>query len=180
MTRAEHLLSDYTTMLRGFCPPDNRCECDMNRSLTELVRDLSCSRCSDEDLLSSADDDTTFIRLLLSRIGSQPLLSDIDLSMDLDPTGSTALVDRDLFLDLIIYIFEDLVGQGATRITLTTERSESGITINIAGNTGPFILTGDTPIKGFLFRLAARAGSVLSLQDADGARSYTMTFAPDR
>ena len=180
VTRAEHLLSDYTTMLRGFCPPDNRCECDMNRSLTELVRDLSCSRCSDEDLLSSAEDDTTFIRLLLSRIGSQPLLSDIDLSMDLNPTGRTALVDRDLFLDLIIYIFEDLVGMGATRITLTTGRSESGITVRIAGNTGPFVHAGNTPAKGFLFRLAARAGGVLSLQDADGIRSYTVTFAPDR
>jgi glyoxylase-like metal-dependent hydrolase (beta-lactamase superfamily II) len=180
VTRAEHLLSDYTTMLRGFCPPDNRCDCDVNSSLLVLVADLSCSRCSDEDILSSADDDTTFIRLLLSRIGSQPLLADIDLSIELNPTESIALVDRDLFSDLVIYIFEDLVGIGATRITLTTERDTYAITMNITGNTGPFILSGDTPVKGFLFRLAARAGGVLSSQDVAGTRVYTIAFTVDK
>ncbi|MEN6443514.1 MAG: MBL fold metallo-hydrolase [Methanoregula sp.] len=179
VTRAEHLLSDYTTMLRGFCPPDNRSPCEMNSTLSSLIADLSRSRCSDEDILSSADDDTAFIRMLLSRIGSQPLLGDIEVTKSFDPAVNLCLVDRDLFLDLVIYLLEDLVGTGAPRITLTTGRGESAVTVKIAGDTGAFIRDGDAPVRGFLVRLAARAGGELSLEDAKGTRTCTITFAAD-
>lgn len=179
VTRAEHLLSDYTTMLRGFCPPDNRCECDINNILSTLVGDLSCSRCSDEDVFSSADDDTAFTRMLVSRIGSQPLLTDIDVSTSFSPALGLVLVDRDIFSDLVIYLLEDLVGIGATRITITTGQDESATTVKIAGDTGSFVFTGDAQIKGVLLRLAARAGGVLSLQDADGTRTYVMKFGKE-
>ncbi|MEN6395821.1 MAG: MBL fold metallo-hydrolase [Methanoregula sp.] len=175
VTRAEHLLSDYTTTLRGFCPPDNRCECDVKGILSTLTADLSCSRCSDDDVLSAVDDDTAFARMLASRIGSQPLLADIELSTSFT-SQDTVFIDRDIFSDLMIYLFEDLVGIGATRITLSTAHEKPGITVKIAGDTGSYVFRGNTPVKGFLLRLASRAGGVLSLQDVKGTRTYVMTF----
>jgi len=179
VSRAGHLLSEYTTSLRGFCPPDNRCECDVSNILSTLVQDLSRSRCSDEDVLSAVDDETAFTRMLVSRIGSQPLLADIDLSLAFDPAPQPVLVDRDIFPDLVIYLLEDLVGTGATKINLTTEHDESGTTVKIDGDTGSFVFSGDVPVKGFLIRLARRAGCILTGENTVGRRTYSMKFVRD-
>ena len=71
--RAARLLSDYTTVLRGFTPPAEITLSDIRALVEALVTGLSVPACSDEDLLSSADDDEAFLSILLARIGTRPL-----------------------------------------------------------------------------------------------------------
>lgn len=176
VSRAGHLLSEYTTMLRGFCPPDNRCECDILGILTVLTQDLSRSRCSDEDVLSAVDDETAFTRMLVARIGSQPLLADVDLSLAFDPATGPVLVDPDILPDLVIYLLEDLVGTEPEKISISTKKDESSVTINISGVFGPAVFPKDSPVKGFLLRLAHRAGCEITVKNTSGKRIYSLDF----
>ncbi|MFA6225582.1 MAG: hypothetical protein WC620_05225 [Methanoregula sp.] len=174
--RAARLLSDYTTMLRGFCPPCERAECDLVRHLEAQVTGLSVPACSYDDLLSSADDDSTFTRLLLSRIGMQSLLSDIAFSFSAAEKNLVAAVDHDDLTDLVTYILEDLVGTGADAITLTINRDDTDAIITLTG-TG---CTVSDPLKtgrGFLGRLCDRAGGTLSCATDGNQRTYTIRIA---
>jgi glyoxylase-like metal-dependent hydrolase (beta-lactamase superfamily II) len=174
--RAARLLSDYTTMLRGFCPPRELAECDLILHLKALVTGLSVPACSDDDLLSSADDDSAFTRLLLARIGMQPLLADIAFTFCGEETPVVAAVDHDDLTDLVTYILEDLVGTGADAITLQVTRD---------GNNADIILTGtgctasDAPKtgRGFLGRLCDRAGGTLSCATEGREREYRISIA---
>ncbi|MBN2733525.1 MAG: MBL fold metallo-hydrolase [Methanomicrobiaceae archaeon] len=176
VTRAQNLLSDYTTMLRGFCPPDNRSECDLNSILSKIIQDLSCPRCSDDDILSSVDDETSFIRMLTLRLGSQPLLTDIDLFKSFNPSLSPVLINRDIFSDLIIYILEDLVGIDATGITIKTWQNDTEATVAISGKSESFVLSEEALIKKVFLRLAARSGCAVSLKNTDKIRTFAVSF----
>lgn len=174
--RAARLLSDYTTMLRGFCPPRELAECDLVRHLEAQVTGLSVPSCSDDDLLSSTDDDTAFTRLLLQRIGMQPLLADIAVSFSAGETHLAVAIDHDDLTDLITYILEDLVGTGACAIALRVHRdgTHAVITLTGTGCTAPDrIKTG----AGFLTRLCDRAGGVLSCNGDARQREYSIRIA---
>jgi len=159
--RAARLLSDYTTMLRGFCPPCELAECDLVRHLEAQVTGLSVPACSDDDLLSSDDDDSTFTRLLLRRIGMQPLLSDIAFTFSADDKHILVAVDHDDLTDLVTYILEDLVGTGVAAISLRVSRDNNAAIITLTG-TGCTASDAKKTGGGFLGRLSERAGGTLS------------------
>jgi hypothetical protein len=171
--RAARLLSDYTTMLRGFCPPRELAECDLVGHLKALVTGLSVPACPDDDLLSSADDDSAFTRLLLKRIGMQPLLSDVAFSFSSGEHYLVATIDHDDLTDLVTYILEDLVGTGADTITLEVGRSEDAALLTISG-TGCTATDGPGKGCGFLKRLSERAGGTLSCSTRGRNRIYTI------
>jgi glyoxylase-like metal-dependent hydrolase (beta-lactamase superfamily II) len=171
--RAARLLSDYTTMLRGFCPPRELVECDLVRHLEAQVTGLSVPACSDDDLLSSADDDSAFIRLLLQRIGMQPLLSDIRLTFSVAEEHLKTAVDYDHLTDLVNYILEDLVGTGAGAITISINRDDDDAVITIRGN-GCMVTDTMKTGGGFLGRLCVRAGGRLSRVTDGKTREYTI------
>jgi glyoxylase-like metal-dependent hydrolase (beta-lactamase superfamily II) len=175
--RAARLLSDYTTMLRGFCPPRELAECNLVRHLEALVTGLSVPACSDDDLLSSADDDSAFIRVLLRRIGMQPLLSDVAFTFFSAEKHLIATVDHDDLTDLVTYILEDLVGTGADAINMQVERSEDAALLTISG-TGCIATDKTGKGGGFLGRLSVRAGGTLRFNDAAGLRRYVITVRP--
>jgi glyoxylase-like metal-dependent hydrolase (beta-lactamase superfamily II) len=171
--RSGRLLSDYSIMLRGFSPPSELSECALVPLIEAVVTGLSVPCCSDDDLVSSADDDAAFIRVLLSRIGTRPLLEDVAFSLDADDRSLTASVDRDHFADLLTYVLEDLVGTGSDQITITVRHRDRHAHITIAGNRG-----GGSPEKiqpkksNFLSGLCERAGGTLTgLYGAD-ARGF--------
>src|SRR5208337_774913 len=120
--RAGRLLSDYTTMMRGFSPPGELSGCDIIALVEALVTGLSVSSCSDEEVFNSADDDAAFMQILLARIGTRPLLEDVAFSMEPMQGPLMASIDRDHFTDVLTYILEDLVGTGADHITITVQR----------------------------------------------------------
>ena len=171
--RAARLLSDYTTMLRGFCPPGEREECDLVRHLEAQVTGLSVPACSDEDLLSSADDDSAFTQLLLRRIGMQPLLSDIAFTFSAGEPHIFAAVDHDDLSDLVTYILEELVGTGADAITLTIHCDDKHAIITLTG-TGCTASDAMKAGEGFLERLCVRAGGTLSSATDGRERKYTI------
>jgi glyoxylase-like metal-dependent hydrolase (beta-lactamase superfamily II) len=169
--RAARLLSDYTTMLRGFCPPRELAECDLVRHLEALVTGLSVPACSDDELLLSDDDDSTFTRLLLSRIGMQPLLSDVAFSFSAGEKLLVAAIDTDNFTDLITYILEDLVGTGADAISLGIYRDSNEAVVTLTG-TGCTASDAMKPGGGFIGRLADRAGGTLTCSSDGKEREY--------
>ena len=175
--RASRLLSDYTTILRGFCPPRELVEIDLVRHLEALVTGLSVPACSDDDLFSSADDDSAFTRLLLKRIGMQPLLSGVAFTISSDAKDIIAAVDHDDLTDLITYILEDLVGTGADAITLHVGRSGDAAIVTILG-TGCAATSGTGTGSGFLKRLSERAGGTLLFNADGGQRRYVITIRP--
>ncbi len=171
--RAARLLSDYTTMLRGFCPPSELAECDLIRDIGALVTGLSVPSCSDDDLLSSDNEDATFIKLLLRRIGMQPLLSDVEFTFSAAEKHLEVAIDHDDLTDLVTYILEDLVGTGSDAITLQINRTEDNAIITLRG-TGS-TTSDDMKIgRGFLQRLCNRLGGTLSYVIEDKTREYTI------
>ncbi|MDP3564331.1 MAG: MBL fold metallo-hydrolase, partial [Methanoregula sp.] len=173
--RAARLLSSYTTMLRGFCPPRELSECDLVRHLEALVTGLSVPACSDNDLLSSDDDDSTFIRLLLSRIGMQPLLCGVAISFSADENRVVVAVDRDDLTDLVTYILEDLVGTGANAIALQIACDVNNAIITFTG-TGCTASDTMKPGGGFLGRLCDRTGGTLSCAVDGKIRRYAISI----
>ena len=81
--RAERLLGDYTTVLRGFDPPGRSPSTTSGTSSRPCIAGHTVPSCSDDDLLASADDDAAFGRLLLARIGMPPLLGEVAVDLDL-------------------------------------------------------------------------------------------------
>jgi glyoxylase-like metal-dependent hydrolase (beta-lactamase superfamily II) len=162
--RAARLLSDYTTVLRGFTPPAEITLCDIQGLVEALVTGLSVPACSDEDILSSSDDDEAFFRILLARIGARPLLEDIRISVHAGGAPLNGLVDRDGFVDLLTYILEDLVGAMAGQIAIDIRKTGRDVVLTISGN----VPGGSSPSQHrtarFLKGLSGRAGGRLAIR----------------
>jgi glyoxylase-like metal-dependent hydrolase (beta-lactamase superfamily II) len=176
--RAGRLLSDYTTLLRGFTPPCERSECDLVPLIKALVTGLSVPLCSDDELLSSADDDQVFARILRARIGTRPLLEDVALSLQDLPESLPAIIDRDHFTDVLTYILEDLVGTGADTLRFSAEsRDHTGIIV-IAGNSPLTEVPRQQKTIRFLQGLCERAGGVLICEPGQGGQVFRITITP--
>ena len=133
VTRAGRLLSDYTTTLRGFTPPTERTLVEIPPILESLIMGLSIPACSDEEILSSSDDNDIFVQALLSRIGTQPLLKDTDVTFECPSPGLRAAIDYDRFVDLVTDILEDLVGTGAEKIHIMVNKTDESVVVTLAG-----------------------------------------------
>jgi glyoxylase-like metal-dependent hydrolase (beta-lactamase superfamily II) len=177
--RVGRLLSDYTVMLRGFNPPSVLCECSLVPAIEAIVTGLSVPLCSDEDLLSSADDDAAFRQVLLSRIGTRPLLEDVAFSLDTQDRLLQVSVDRDHFPDLITYILEDLVGTGSDTVTMQVQKEGRQALITIAGNVATGV-PAETPKKrSFLSGLCERAGGTLTCTEDVSVRRFEISLGLD-
>jgi len=173
--RAERLLSGYTTMLRGFSPPKEITVTDLPALIEMLVAGLSIPSCSDDDVLSSADDDAAFARILLSRIGTRPLLEDVGVALHGVPAPVSVAIDRDQFTDLLTYILEDLVGTGSDQIGIAMEITDSSAVVTVSGNASSSCDQGNQKSMRFLSGLCERAGGLLSRdRDETGLQTYTI------
>jgi hypothetical protein len=170
--RAARLLSDYSTMIRGFAPPGEIADHDLVPVIEAIVTGLSVSSCSDEDLLSSCDDDAAFSRILLSRIGTRPLFEDVTLTMPPGSTSLHAIIDRDHFIDLLTYIFEDLVGTGADHIDIQMQQDDSNAVVTISGNVPPSGSLEKRRTWRFLQGLGERCGGMLTIDEQDGMERF--------
>lgn len=172
VARAGRLLSDYTVMLRGFSPPGELSACSLVPVIEAIITGLSVPSCSDEDLMSSADDDAAFMQILLARIGTRPLLEDIAFTFDATERSLLVSVDRDIFSDLITYILEDLVGTGSDRITITIRREGPCAAVTISGTLPAEAVPEQKKTRRFLHGLAGRAGGSLTYGEDGGMRRY--------
>jgi glyoxylase-like metal-dependent hydrolase (beta-lactamase superfamily II) len=174
--RASRLLSDYTTMLRGFCPPSDLGVYEITEQIRALVTGLSVSINSDEDMLASADDDAIFVEMLLARVGARPLLEDIDLILDTGDRPIPALVDRDHFSDLLMYILEDLVGTGSRRILIRAEEKGNDAVVTIEGDIAETTAVEKKRAWQFLKRLCNQSGGSLATSHDNGICRFVVTL----
>jgi glyoxylase-like metal-dependent hydrolase (beta-lactamase superfamily II) len=174
ISRAKRLLSDYTTTLRGFSPPAEREHLEVPPILESLIMGLSVPSCSDDDLLSSADDSDVFVQVLLTRIGTPPLLQDVDVTFECLDSRLFASIDRDRFNDVVIDILEDLVGTGAEKIQISVNRSGDYVVITFAG-TG-CICSADEKVTRFIHRACESAGGTLTCDYSNGTRQFVITL----
>jgi glyoxylase-like metal-dependent hydrolase (beta-lactamase superfamily II) len=170
--RASRLLSEYTTMLRGFAPPGECADCNLIPVIEAVVTDLSVPPISDEEVLSSTDDDDTFARILLARIGTPPLLADVELTVlaEIDPLRAS--IDREHFTDLFIYILEDLVGSGAEQVWIQMQRIDRKAIVTVSGNIPPSEAVQQRRTWRFLKGLAERAGGTLAICGKEGRQCF--------
>ena len=172
--RAQRLLLSYSSMLRGFTPPQERDSCALCTVIESVIIGLTGPSCSDDDILASADDEAAFSRLLLARIGTRPLLDDIRVSFTRGTDDPQVLIDRDLFPDLLTYIIEDLVGTGAEELAVDVTADHARVTITITGTGGTDNDEPAGPVRGFFKRLCERAGGSLSGECISEGRRYTI------
>jgi Zn-dependent hydrolases, including glyoxylases len=177
--RAERLLSSYSSMLRGFTPPQERDSCELGPLIESVIIGLTGPSCSDDDILASTDDAEAFCRLLVARLGTRPLFDDVMVSFECGTGDPRAEIDRALFSDLLIYLFEDLVGTGAEVIVVTVSGDGTARTVLTIIGTGRMPDAGDAKtVRGFFTRLCERSGGHLVAQGVPGGRSYTIALEP--
>jgi glyoxylase-like metal-dependent hydrolase (beta-lactamase superfamily II) len=171
--RAARLLADYITMLRGFTLPCEQADYDLVPVIEAIITGLSVPPLSDEEILSGPDDEGDFPRILLSRIGTRPLLEEMECGIVAKTPSVRALIDPGHFTDLVTYILEDLVGTGAGRIAVRTEQGASAAKVTITGD-----LPGSPQERRtwqFLRGLAERAGGTLVIRENEGLQSFEFT-----
>lgn len=174
--RTERLLADYITLFRGFTPPREISVVDLSALIEALVEGLTLPAVSSDAVFSSADDEKAFARVLLSSIGTRPLLEDVDVVVDnaRDPLAVT--IDREHFSDLMTYILEDLVGKGSPAIQIAVCAGGSDATVSISGtiqSSSPGC--GSQKTDRFLTGLCERAGASLIVSYTGSPRiTYTV------
>jgi glyoxylase-like metal-dependent hydrolase (beta-lactamase superfamily II) len=162
--RASRLLSDYTTMLRGFSPPGEVSDYNLIPIIEAHITMVSVPVFSDEEVLLSSDDDAAFSRMLLARIGARPLLEEVNITVLAEDTTPDAFIDRDHFVDMLTYILEDLVGTGAGDIEICTRYHESNVVVTVTGTMPPSGLPNRRTWR-FLQGLSERAGGTLEINE---------------
>ncbi|MCX6688514.1 MAG: MBL fold metallo-hydrolase [Methanoregula sp.] len=176
ISRASRLIADYTTTLRGFSPPTEYSEQNISSILESLVISHTVPACSDDDFLSSADDNDAFVQILLSRIGTPPLLKDVEVTFECPDPTLVAPIDHDRFCDLVTEMLEDLVGTGAGNIRITAQRSGSAVVVTLSG-TG-CIKSLDSHYSGFLRRACHAAGGSFTYDYAGTTSRFVITLDP--
>ena len=120
--RAERLLSDYMTLFRGFRPMIEREEFDLDTLVGHCIGTLVSPPCSDEDLISLADDETLYRQALVKRLVYVPVFEEDPVSFDPSEYPFGVVADRERLTDLIIGILEELAGIGGKKITVTDKK----------------------------------------------------------
>jgi glyoxylase-like metal-dependent hydrolase (beta-lactamase superfamily II) len=174
VSRAGRLLSDYTTTLRGFSPPAERTLLEIPPILESLITGLSVPAFSDEELLSASDDSDLFVAALLTRIGTPPLLTDVDVTFECPSAGLVAAIDLDRFRDLLTDILEDLVGTGAGKIDISVNTSGPAVVISLAG-TGCIESVNERD-AGFMHTACHSAGGSLAFDCSGETHRFVVTL----
>jgi len=114
--RAERLLSDYMTLFRGFRPTIEREEFDLDTLVGHCIGALVSPPCSDEDLITLADDEAGYREALVKRLVYVPVFEDNPVSFDPAEYPFSVVADRERLKDFLAGILEDLAGIGGDRI----------------------------------------------------------------
>jgi glyoxylase-like metal-dependent hydrolase (beta-lactamase superfamily II) len=130
--RAARLLSDYMTLFRGFRPTIEREEFELDILVGHCIRTLVSPPCSDEDLITLADDEVRYRQALVKRLVYVPVFEENPVSFDPSEYPFSVVADRERLQDLIASILEDLAGIGGHQITVsnTKETNRGFVTIS--------------------------------------------------
>jgi hypothetical protein len=173
--RASRLLADYITLLRGFTLPGYIVDHDLIPVTEAIVTGLSVPVLSDESVIVSPDDDAAFARILLTRIGSRPLLEEVQCNILSKQSSLRAYIDPEHYTDLMTYILEDLVGTGADHIEIGIQRKDRDAIVMIWGSMPARSIPPRRQTWGFLKGLSERAGGTLAVEIGDREQWYEFT-----
>jgi len=132
LKRVERLLSDYMTLFRGFRPTIQREEFELDQLVGHCIRTLVSPPCSDEDLISLADDETQYRQALVKRLVYVPVFEENPVSFDPAEYPFNVIADSERLNDLIASILEEIAGLGGTdiRVSNTKENSRGQVIIS--------------------------------------------------
>ena len=130
--RAERLLSDYMTLFRGFLPTVQREEFELDAFVGHCINTLVSPPCSDEDLISIADDEARYRQALVKRLVYVPVFEENPVSFVPSEYPFSVVADRGRLTDLIMSILEEMAGTGGQQITVsdTKEMNRGFVTIS--------------------------------------------------
>jgi glyoxylase-like metal-dependent hydrolase (beta-lactamase superfamily II) len=160
--RAERLLSDYMTLFRGFRPAIERDEFELDVLVGHCIGTLVSPPCSDEDLISLADDEARYRQALVKRLVYVPVFEENPVSFDPAEYPFSVVADRERLKDLITSILEELAGIGGEQITVSdTKETNRGFVTISAEFPGPGI---DFPGErlGFMIKECELSGGFFS------------------
>ncbi len=129
--RAGRLLFDYTTVLRGFHQPRMLQKVEIAPHVADLIGKLKQGGASDEDLISSADDETAFARALVRKIARVPVFDNVICSCSLSSFDRLSEVDSAILSDVIRTFLEDITGSGTREISVRVSGSDLAVSIII-------------------------------------------------
>ncbi|MCX6700477.1 MAG: MBL fold metallo-hydrolase [Methanomicrobiales archaeon] len=166
--RAERLLSDYMTLFRGFLPTIEREEFELDAFVGHCITTLVSPPCSDEDLISLADDEARYRQALVKRLVYVPVFEENPVLFVPSGYPFSVVADRGRLTDLIMSILEEMAGTGGQHITVsdTKEMNRSFVTIRAEFSSPCTDFPGDRP--GFMIKECEfSGGSFTSTKEGD-------------
>jgi hypothetical protein len=172
--RAERLLSDYMTLFRGFRPTIEREEFELDTLVGHCIGALVSPPCSDEDLISLADDETLYRQALVKRLVYVPVFEKNTVSFYPSEYPFSVIADSERLTDLITSVLEDLAGIGGEQITVTdtkeTNRGFVTISAEFPGKETDF--PGEQ--QGFMMKECELSGGFFSCENTGSAISIVI------
>ncbi|MEI6840238.1 MAG: MBL fold metallo-hydrolase [Methanomicrobiales archaeon] len=164
LKRAGRLLSDYMTLFRGFRPTIEREEFELDLLVGHCIEMLVSSPCSDEDLITLADDEALYRQALVKRLVYVPVFEDTPVSFDPADYPFSVVADRDRLKDLIASILEDMAGIGGQQITVsnTKETNRGFVTVRAEFPTSGIDFPGER--LGFMIKECELSGGFFSTE----------------
>ena len=113
------------TMFRGFKPTLSREEFDLDTLVSHCIGALDTPPCSDEDLISLADDEVRYREALVKRLVYVPVFEDNPVSFYPAEYPFAVVADRERLKDLLEGILEDLAGLSGHNITVSDSKENN-------------------------------------------------------
>jgi glyoxylase-like metal-dependent hydrolase (beta-lactamase superfamily II) len=162
--RAERLLSDYMTLFRGFRPTIEREEFELDVLVSHCITTLVSPPCSNEDLISLADDEARYRQALVKRLVYVPVFEDNPVSFDPSEYPFRVVADRERLKDLIASILEDLAGLGGEQIAVSDIKETNRGFITISAEFPGQIIDYPGERSGFMIKECELSGGFLSCE----------------
>ena len=167
--RAERLLSDYMTLFRGFRPAIERDEFDLDTFVGHCIGTLVSPPCTDDDLITLADDEARYREALVKRLVYVPVFEDNPVSFDPAEYPFSVVADRERLKDLIANILEDMAGNDGEQIAVSDSRETNQGFITISAEFPGHEINYPGERSGFMIKECELSGGFLSCEK-DGVK----------
>ncbi len=129
--RAERLISDYMSTVRGFRIEHGTGRIDLSNLVSGIVGKMSAEASEDDEIMDIADDEEAFRTALVRRLAHIPVFDEIEILFDHDKGPHVVNTDEERLSDLFAAILEDLAGAGAGEITISLVKEEDTVALTI-------------------------------------------------
>jgi hypothetical protein len=161
LRRVRRLISDYTTVHRGFRPPRALQPVPVAPLVCGFIDRLKHGGPTDDDLIGTADDPAAFSRALVRRIARVTVFDSVSCNLSELPL-LRARTDPVLLTDVIRTILEDIAGTGTEAITVSVTGDSTKISVTITCEDKIRVPVASDLRKRFLAGECLRAGGTIA------------------